>query len=57
LLNSGFGHASISRASHEATVFTDDMSKLSPQLSADVSKISALELSLSPSVAQGIGIG
>src|SRR5206468_4208040 len=44
LLNSRFGYVSISRASHEATIFTDDVSKLSPQLSADVSKTSALEI-------------
>ena len=57
LLNSRFGYVSISRASHEATLFTDDMTKLSPQLSADVSKTSALEISQTPSVAQGIGMG
>jgi hypothetical protein len=58
LLNSRFGYVSISRASHEATIFTDDMAKLSPQLSADGSKTSALELSnQSPSIVQGIGMG
>ena len=57
LLNSRFGYVSISRASHEATLFTDDMTKLSPQLSADVSKTSALEISQTPSIAQGIGMG
>jgi conjugative relaxase-like TrwC/TraI family protein len=56
LLNSRFGYVSISRASHEATLFTDDISKLSPQLSADVSKTSALEVSQTPSIAQGIGM-
>jgi UvrD-like helicase C-terminal domain len=30
LLNSRFGYVSISRASHEATLYTDDMSKLGP---------------------------
>jgi ATP-dependent exoDNAse (exonuclease V) alpha subunit len=44
LLNSRFGYVSISRASHEATLFTDDISKLGPQLGADVSKTSALEI-------------
>ena len=44
LLNSRFGYVSISRASHEATLFTDDMTKLNPQLSADVSKTSAIEI-------------
>jgi ATP-dependent exoDNAse (exonuclease V) alpha subunit len=57
LLNSRFGYVSISRASHEATIFTDDMSKLSPKLSADVSKTSALEINPTQSVAQGIGMG
>src|ERR1035438_6228501 len=54
LLNSRFGYVSISRASHEATLFTDDITKLSPQLSADVSKTSALEVSASQPMAQGI---
>jgi ATP-dependent exoDNAse (exonuclease V) alpha subunit len=56
LLNSRFGYVSISRASHEATLFTDDWAKLGPQLGADVSKTSALEISQSSSVAQGIGM-
>jgi len=57
LLNSRFGYVSISRTSHEATLFTDEMNKLRPQLSADVSKTSALEISPPPSLAQGIGMG
>jgi ATP-dependent exoDNAse (exonuclease V) alpha subunit len=56
LLNSRFGYVSISRASHEATLFTDDMAKLGPQLGADVSKTSALEINQASSVAQGIGM-
>jgi hypothetical protein len=44
LLNSRFGYVSISRASHEATLFTDNMAKLGPQLGADISKASALEI-------------
>ena len=57
LLNSRFGYVSISRASHEAMLFTDDVAKLSPQLSADISKTSALAITQTPSIAQGIGIG
>src|ERR1700683_4227885 len=58
LLNSRFGYVSISRASHDATLFTDDMTKLGPQLSADVSKTSALELgNQTSSIVQGIGMG
>jgi ATP-dependent exoDNAse (exonuclease V) alpha subunit len=56
LLNSRFGYVSISRASHEATLFTDDMTKLTPQLSTDVSKTSALEISQTPSIGQEIGM-
>jgi ATP-dependent exoDNAse (exonuclease V) alpha subunit len=57
LLNSRFGYVSISRASHQATIYTDNLTKLSPQLRADGSKTSALELNPAPSVAQGLGIG
>jgi conjugative relaxase-like TrwC/TraI family protein len=57
LLNSRFAYVSISRASHEATLFTDDMAKLGPQLGAEVSKASALEIGPSSSVAQGIALG
>jgi conjugative relaxase-like TrwC/TraI family protein len=56
LLNSRFGYVSISRASHEATLFTDDIAKLGPQLGADVSKTSALEINPAPSHSQAIGI-
>jgi len=49
LLNSRFGYVSISRASHEATLYTNDIAKLAPQLSADVSKTSALEINQPPS--------
>src|SRR5260370_26050337 len=44
LLNSRFGYVSISRASHQATLFTDDMAKLGPPLGAEASKTSALEI-------------
>jgi len=57
LLNSRFGYVSISRASHQATLFTDDMAKLGPQLAADVSKTSALQINQASSIAQGIGLG
>ena len=57
LLSSRFGYVAVSRASHEATLFTDYVAKLSPQLAADVSKTSALEINHSVSVGLGIGIG
>jgi conjugative relaxase-like TrwC/TraI family protein len=56
LINSRFGYVSISRASHEATVFTDNFAKLAPQLSADVSKTSALKMGQTVSMGQGLGI-
>src|SRR5271169_2736071 len=56
LLNSRFAYVSISRASHEATLFTDDFAKLGPQLGAEVSKTSALEINQASSIAQGIGL-
>jgi ATP-dependent exoDNAse (exonuclease V) alpha subunit len=56
LLNSRFAYVSMSRASHQATLFTDDIAKLGPQLGADVSKTSALEINQAPSVAQGFGL-
>jgi hypothetical protein len=55
LLNSRFGYVSISRGSHEAMLFTDDVTKLCPQLAADVSKTSALEINQSLSIGQNIG--
>jgi hypothetical protein len=42
---------------HEATLFTDDMAKLAPQLGVDVSKTSALEINQGSSIARGIGLG
>ena len=57
LLNSRFGYVSISRASQEATIFTNDVAKLIPQLNVDVSKSSALEITQGSSVAQNAGFG
>jgi ATP-dependent exoDNAse (exonuclease V) alpha subunit len=57
LLNSRFGYVSISRASHEAAVFTDDVAKVSTQLAADVSKTSALENHQLVSGEQSLGVG
>jgi hypothetical protein len=57
LLNSRFGYVSISRASHDALLFTNDVAKLIPQLAASVSKTSALEINQSVSIGQGLGMG
>jgi conjugative relaxase-like TrwC/TraI family protein len=56
LLNSRFGYVSVSRASQEATVFTDDFVKLGSQLRADISKSSALELGKTQGIAQEIAM-
>ena len=57
LLNSRFAYVSVSRASHDAVLFTDDVAKLGPQLGADVSKTSALEIDQASSIGQGFGLG
>ena len=57
LLNSRFGYVSISRASHEVTIFTNDATKLGPLLSAEVSKTSALEIRSSSAMGHRIDIG
>ena len=56
LLSSRFGYVAVSRASHEATIFTDNVSRLSRQLSTEISKSSALEIQQSLSIGQGISI-
>jgi conjugative relaxase-like TrwC/TraI family protein len=43
LINSRFAYVSISRASHEAQVFTDDAGNLAESLSRNISKASAME--------------
>ncbi len=56
LLNSRFGYVAVSRASHEATIFTNDAGKLGQQLGAEVSKTSALEIHQVPPMVQEIGM-
>jgi len=52
LLNSRFGYVAVSRASHEATLFTNDMTQLTPKLSTDVSKSLAIEISRAPRLSE-----
>jgi hypothetical protein len=54
LLRSRFGYVSISRASHEATIFTDDAVKVGNQIGAEITKTTALEISQNQSVGQGM---
>ena len=57
LLNSRFGYVSISRASHEAIILTNDATRLAQHLGTEVSKSTALEINRSVSVGQALGIG
>jgi len=57
LLSSRFGYVAVSRASHEATVFTDDANRLDHRLETEVSKAAALEKTHSVSVGHGLGMG
>ena len=56
LLNSRFGYVSVSRASLDATVFTDDTWKMGQRIGTEVNKSSALEVSATPCCQQGIEI-
>ncbi len=56
LLNSRFGYVSVSRASHEATVFTDDTARMGQRLGMEFSKTSALEIGQATFVSQGLGV-
>jgi len=55
LLNSRFGYVSVSRASHEATIFTNDATKLGQQIGTETSKTVALEISQPDSLERGLG--
>jgi len=55
--HSGFGYVAVSRASQEATIFTDDVTRLAQQLGTEVSKTSALEIDQTPSSSPKIEIG
>jgi len=57
LLSARFGYVAVSRASHEATLFTNDTAKLGQQLGAEISKTSALEVGQTSSAALGINVG
>jgi conjugative relaxase-like TrwC/TraI family protein len=56
LLNSRFGYVSVSRASHEATVFTNNSAKLGQRLDTEITKTAAVDLSHTQSIAQGISM-
>lgn len=56
LLSSRFGYVAVSRASHEATIFTDDVSRLSQQLGTEVTKTVALEINQSSEIEHGLAM-
>lgn len=56
LLSSRFGYVAVSRASHEAVIFTNDVNRLAQQLGTEVSKTSALEVSHADSISQGMSM-
>ena len=56
LLNSRFGYVAVSRASHEATIFTNDSSKMGHQLEAQVTKTSAIEIAQTVPAGHGLGL-
>jgi len=58
LINSRFAYVSVSRASHEAQIFTNDVSSLAGRLSQDVSKASAVNFDnvLRDTVSHGLSL-
>ncbi len=56
LLSSRFGYVAVSRASHEATIFTNDAARLAQHLGTEVSKSSALEINQSVSPGRDLGM-
>jgi ATP-dependent exoDNAse (exonuclease V) alpha subunit len=57
LINSRFAYVSVSRASLDVHVYTNDTASLVPGLSHDASKTSALEIGQAPAIGQGIEMG
>jgi hypothetical protein len=54
LLGARFGYVAMSRASLEATVFTDDPRRLSERLAVDVPKTAALDVRQTAAFGQSI---
>jgi ATP-dependent exoDNAse (exonuclease V) alpha subunit len=59
LISSRFAYVSVSRASHDAQIYTNDAASLARKLSQDVSKSAAISFgnAQSNSMAQGLSIG
>ncbi len=56
LINGRFAYVSVSRASHDAHVFTDNAASLCKNLSCDVSKASALDFAKSQVPVPSVGV-
>jgi len=56
LINGRFAYVSVSRASHDAQVFTNDAANLSAKLSNDVSKASAIEFNKTQMPLQNLAV-
>ena len=57
LINTRFAYVSVSRASHDAQIFTNDAATLAESLSRDVSKASAINIGRAFTAAQSIEVG
>lgn len=56
LINQRFAYVSVSRASHDAQIFTNDVAALAENLSRDVSKVSALDFGKSQNPVGNLGL-
>jgi conjugative relaxase-like TrwC/TraI family protein len=56
LINTRFAYVSVSRASQDAQIFTNNLAQLAPQLSADISKTSAIKIGQSTLLAPEIAL-
>ncbi len=56
LINTRFAYVSVSRASHDAQIFTNNLAQLAPQLSTDISKTSAIKIGQSALLAPEIAL-
>ncbi|SRR6266568_994185 len=56
LINTRFAYVSVSRASHDAQIFTDDATTLAENLGRDVSKASAIDFGMNRASVASVGL-
>jgi hypothetical protein len=56
LINSRFAYVSVSRASHDAQIYTNNAASLAESVSHDVTKASAIDLSKGQSPIASVGL-